>query len=244
MQFLKMAQMQGHIPILWDVEGKFSMHRFDNRFGGKSDQLLLVTSKLILEGADMVDALIEKTHEYFPERKILLVWDSVGGSLSVSEEAKDKRAGRQMAEAAKENGIVCRGFVQNMEAVRNRKTNEEHLAVLLINQTYANIGSHGQKESGGQKVEFHSSLIMQLTRMADLKRIKNKIPYKVGIQTKARVKKNHLFDSEDTICELVLNVMAGGVYIDAASPAIKLLGDSFEQPCGDDDTEVELDDEA
>lgn len=242
MEFLKRAQQQGHIPILWDIEGKFSTNRFNDQFKGNSDQLFVVTSKLILEGADMVDALIESIDKHYHDRKILLVWDSVGGSLSVSEEAKDKRAGKQMAEAAKENGIVVRGFIQQMEALRNRQSNEDRLGVLLINQTYSNIGSHGQKEAGGQKVEFHSSIIVQLSRMADLEKVKNKVKYKVGIQSKAKMRKNHLLEGEDTVSELKLHVMSGGVYIDPKDPAVELLGGEIER--SDDDGEViETDDE-
>lgn len=223
MTFLKNAQQQAVIPILWDVEGKFDTMRFDHKIGGKSDNLFVVTSKLILEGADMVDALIESVNNKFPTRKIFLVWDSVGGSLSVSEEAKDKRSGKQMAEAAKENGAVVRGFVQQAETLRNRKINEERLAVLLINQTYANIGSHGQKESGGQKVEFHSSIIVQMTRTGDLQKVRNKVPRKVGITSRMKLRKNHLFDAADCISELTVHVMANGMFVDPKSAAYSLL---------------------
>lgn len=247
MQFMTLAQSQGVQVILWDPEDKFSSTRFDHHFGGKSEELLMVTSKVILEGADMVHAYVKAFFEAYPDKKIFLVWDSVGGSIAKGEHTKSLREANQMAEAAKENGKAVRAFVSMMEDYRNKETGAHRMGVLLINQTYANIGAPGQKESGGQKVEFHSSLILQLTRKSDLFKIRDKVKRKIGIATKARVKKNHLFDSEDTIAEMVLDISAGGITVNSKDPAQNLLPESLrnknsdieelsdEDPWGDDD---------
>ncbi|HVI40215.1 MAG TPA: hypothetical protein VM577_06110 [Anaerovoracaceae bacterium] len=211
MAFMKEAQEKGHIVVLWDAENKFSAVRFDNYFKGDSNNLLLITSKVILEGADMVSSLVRSALTAYPDKKLLIVWDSVGGTLSTAENIKNLRESRQMAIAAKENGQVLHSWVNLMEEFKNKETNEERVAGLLINQTYANIGSVGQKESGGQKVEYHSSLILQLTRKGDLNKIKDGIKRKTGIVTRAKVKKNHLFDGEDSIAELDLEVKAGTI---------------------------------
>lgn len=229
MQFMKLAQDQGYTVVLWDPEEKFSAKRFDTHFGGCSDELLLVPNKVILEGGDMCRALIGATLSEYKDHKMLLVWDSVGGSISKGENDKSFRESNQMAEAAKDNGRVIRGLVSLSEEFRKEKTKEHRLAVLLINQTYSNIGAPGQKESGGQKVEFHSSLILQLTRKADLARQRDGVKRRVGITTRARVKKNHLFDGEDTIAEMVLDITAGGIAINSKDPAAKLRPDAISE---------------
>ncbi|HDY68549.1 MAG TPA: hypothetical protein ENH85_12235, partial [Candidatus Scalindua sp.] len=99
MQFMRLAQDQGHLVVLWDAEQKFSTKRFDNHFKGSSKDLLVVTSKMISEGADLVEALVHSARAKLPDKKILIVWDSVGGSLPKSEKGKSKRDSRQMAEA-------------------------------------------------------------------------------------------------------------------------------------------------
>lgn len=215
-QFMSLAQAAGHIVILWDSENKFSATRFDKYFGGHSDQLLTVTSKMILEGGTMVEFLIKSTMEMYPNKKILVVWDSVGGTLSKSEGVKDLKDTMQMAEASKENGRVIRGLVRLMEEYKDKQTGEEKIAVLLINQSYAQINSPGQKESGGQKVEFFSSLILQLTRKADLNKTKDNVKYRIGIVTRAKVKKNHMFDGDSSVAELDLQVTAGGIQLHVA----------------------------
>jgi len=223
MEFMKRAQDQGNQVILWDSEGKFSPTRFDNYFKGNSSELLIVPSKMILIGSDMIDSYVHSIKSIYPDQKILIVWDSVGGTLPTAESSKSKRESRQMAEASKENAIVCRGFVQLMEQYRNEKTGKHSIATLLINQTYANIGAPGQVESGGQKVAFFSSLIIQLTRRADLFRVSKKVKRKIGITTRAMIKKNHLFDGEDTIAEMKLDITAGGVTVNKSDPAYNLV---------------------
>ena len=227
MAFMKAAQDAGHLVILWDAENKFSAARFDKYFKGNSDQLLVITSKVILAGGDMVASLARSALEQYPDKKLLVVWDSVGGTLSTAEDIKNLRESRQMAIAAKENGQVLHAWVNLMEEFKNKETNEERIAGLLINQSYANIGSVGQKESGGQKVEYHSSIILQLTRKGDLNKQRDGVKRKVGILSRAKVKKNHLFDGEDSIAELDLEVTAGGISV--ASKKLKESEDGWDE---------------
>lgn len=226
MAFMKEAQDTGYQVILWDAENKFSAVRFDKYFGGSSKDLLIVTNKTILEGGDLVVSLVKSIFEQDSKQKVLIVWDSVGGTLSSAEDVKNLRDSRQMAIAAKENGQVLHSLVNLMEQFKNKETNEERIAVLLINQTYANIGSVGQKESGGQKVEYHSSLILQLTRKGDLNKVKDGIKRKTGIVTRAKVRKNHLFDGEDSIAELDLEVKAGTI---SAAGKLKASEDGWDE---------------
>lgn len=239
MEFMVRAQKQGHIVILWDAEKKFSAKRYRDKFGGNPDEVILITNKMISEGGDIVDAVVHATMATHPNKKIFLVWDSVGGTLPQSEKDKAKRDSRQAAEQAKESGRVVRGFVQLMEQYKNKETNEDRIAVLLINQTYANLKGPGQIESGGQKVEYHSSLIIQLTRKADLFKVREGIKRKVGISTRARVKKNHLFEGEDAIAEMILDIKANGVFVNKKDPSYKLVSSSQQQI---DDLEEEQDD--
>ncbi len=212
MQFMKLAQDQNVLVILWDVEGKFSAKRFDTKFHGDSSQLITITSKMILEGADEIEKVISAAKDQDEDCKILIVVDSIGGALAKNEGDDSFGEGKQMAAAAKENGTMMRGFVRLMEKYKNAERNEESIVALLINQVYANIGpTPGQKEAGGQKVEYFSSIILQLTRKQDLTKVKDGIKRKIGIVTRAKVKKNHLFDGEDSIAELDLVITAGGI---------------------------------
>lgn len=227
MQFMKNAQDQGILVILWDTEGKFSATRYDKYFGGDSSAIVHIGSKMILEGGDQIEKVITEAKAQDPDIKILIVWDSVGGTLSVGEgEDGSLVESKQMAQASKENGQVIRSFIRLMERHKKRATNEETITVLLINQTYANIGAPGQKESGGQKVEYFSSIILQLTRKSDLTKVKDGVKRKIGIVTRAKVKKNHLFDGEDSVAEMDLKITAGGIeLLDGKKTKVNKSGD-------------------
>ncbi len=213
MVFMKAAQQQGHLVILWNSEKKFSTKRYNNNIKGDADNLAVVDSKTIVEGAQQVSLLVKLAKEQSPAAKIFIVWDSVGATLNSSEDKEDDDYTKQPGVTAREVSWAIKKFNKLIERYRNVETGEETVAVLCVNQVYATIGAmaKGDKEKGGQELEFLSSLILRLTRKKELTRIRGGQKMKYGILTKAKVKKNHLFDGEDCIAELDLVVSADGI---------------------------------
>ena len=214
MAFMKFAQDQGVLVILWDSEKKFSAKRFDEKIGGNSDNLLIVDTNNIINGAKAVAHFVNAAKEMNPDVKILIVWDSVGASLNSTEDKEDSEDySMQPGVTAKENSYAIKKFNKLSNKYFNRTTGEETIATLVINQTYANIGSVGQTEKGGSEIYYLSSIIVQLSRKGDLTRVKQKEKYKYGIITRAKVKKNHLFDGDECIAEMDLVVSADGIHL-------------------------------
>ena len=152
-QFMKYAQDQGALVILWDSEKKFSKSRFEKYLGGDSSKLLVVSNNTIKRGAAMVAYLVNAAKELNPDQKILIVWDSVGASLNSSEDKDDtEEASNQPGVSARENSGAIHKIVKLMAKHQNKETGEDTIAALLINQTYANIGSVGQVEKGGASI--------------------------------------------------------------------------------------------
>jgi hypothetical protein len=71
----------------------------------------------------------------------------------------------------------------------------------------------GDKEKGGQELEFLSSLILRFNRISDLVRVRDGISYKYGISTRVTAKKNHLFDGDDCVSTMDLEVTAEGIHL-------------------------------
>lgn len=214
MAFMKFAQDQGTLVILWDAEKKFSAKRFDDKIGGCSDNLLIVDTNNILNGAKAVAHFVNSAKEMNPNVKILIVWDSVGASLNSTEDKDDSEDhSQQPGVTAKENAYAIRKFNKLSNKYINRESGEETIATLVINQTYANIGSVGQTEKGGGEIYYLSSVIIQLSRKQDLTRVKGGEKYKYGIVSRAKVKKNHLFDGDECIAEMDLVISADGVHL-------------------------------
>lgn len=218
MLVMKAAQKQDVLVILWDAEGKFDSVRFKDMIGGDPTQIPVAPSRNILEGVQQVVAYVKAAKEMDPDLKILIVWDSVGASINSAEDEENDDYSKQPGVTAKEVSWGIRRFNQLIEKFRDGNGNYT-IAVLCINQVYANIGSVGFKQKGGAELEYLSSLILEMSRKGTLTRIKNKQKVKYGITTVARVKKNHLFGGEDCVAELDLVVSASG--IDLASEAKK-----------------------
>lgn len=210
-QLMASAQKSNHLVILWDSEDKFDAQRFDTKFGGNSADILLVKTNEILQGGEKVRKLVSAAKDKYPDAKILLVWDSVGGSQArgAAERELDSDKHGQPGQDAKENGAVMKMFVGLINKY------PEAISVILINQVYAKIGfmQKGDAESGGKKIEFHSSLIIRLKRIKTLtKTVKGRL-VKQGILTRATVSKNHLSQSETSLHQLDFEITANGAKV-------------------------------
>ncbi len=210
-QLMASAQKSDHVVIVWDSEDKFDAKRFDTQFGGISKDLLLVKTNEILQGGEKVRKLAVAVKETYPEAKIFIVWDSVGGSQArgAAERELDSEKHGQPGQDAKENGAVMKMLVGLMNKY------PDSVSVVLINQVYSKIGfmQHGDAESGGKKIEFHSSLIIRLKRIKTLVKTIKGQKVKYGILTRATVAKNHLSQSETSLHQLDFEITASGAKI-------------------------------
>jgi RecA/RadA recombinase len=210
-QLMASAQNSGHLVIIWDSEDKFDAQRFDKHFGGKSEDTILIKTNEILQGGEKVRKVIHAAKTKYPDLKILFVWDSIGGSQSRSNSEKelDDIKHSQPGQNAKENGQV----MQMLVGLFNKYP--DSIAVVLANQVYAKIGfmQKGDAESGGKKVEFHSSLIIQLKRIKVLTKTVKNVKVKYGIITRATVKKNHLSQGATSLHQLDFEITASGAQV-------------------------------
>jgi len=210
-QIMATAQKSGHIVILEDTEQKFDAQRFEKHFGGIPEDVILIKTNEILQGGEKVRKTITAIKDRYPDAKILFCLDSIGGAQSRSHaerELDDEKHG-QPGQDAKENGQVMKMLV----ALINKYP--DSLAVILVNQVYAKIGfmQHGDQESGGKKIEFHSSLIIQMKRLKVLTKTIKGQKVKYGVLSRAVVKKNHLSQSETSLHQLDFEITASGAQV-------------------------------
>jgi RecA/RadA recombinase len=212
MCFMADAQSQGVLVILWDAEGKFSQRRYDSKMGGNSNELLVVQTNSIQDGVMHVANTIHAAKQLDPNVKVLIVWDSVGASLNSKEDSEEtEEASNQPGVDARDIAKAVKKLNKTMFRYFNKETGEHSVGCLVVNQVYANIGSVGTKEKGGAQLEYLSSLILNLSRKSDLTKTRGGIKVKHGIVSRAKVKKNHLFDGDDCVSELELEVSASGI---------------------------------
>lgn len=207
-EFMAEAQRQGVYVVLGDAEKKFDKLRYDNQFKGNSDELMIVQSTMIRKLAGGMFKYIKAIKEADKTAKILIVHDSIGGSVSRSrlEQEIDSDAGVQPGTEAKENS----DYMKHLVALIDRYPGS--ISVMLINQMTDKIGfgQKGQSRSGGHKISFHSSLIIEMKKIKTLTKTVNKVKMKTGIVTTAKIDKNHLSQGENSVSEMNIMVNAKG----------------------------------
>jgi recombination protein RecA len=204
------AQKAGVQVIYWDSEDKFDANRL-KILGGNPAEILMIKTNEILKGGELVRRYITAIKEQDSDAKILVVWDSVGGSQSRShaERELDDEKHAQPGQDAKENGSIMKTLV----ALINKYP--DSIAVYLANQTYAKIGfmQKGDAVAGGTKIEYHSSFIVMLKRIKVLTKTVKGVLTKYGIVTRATVTKNHLSQSETSVHQLDFQITANGAVL-------------------------------
>lgn len=207
-EFMAAAQKQGVYVILGDSEKKFDKNRFDKYFGGNSSELLVVQSTMIRKLAGGMLKYVKTIKESDPDAKIFLVHDSIGGSVSKSRADRDidDEKSNQPGSEAVENSDYMKHIVATMDKYPGS------ISLLLINQMTDKIGfgQKGQSRSGGHKISFHSSMIIELKKIKTLTKIVKGVEVKTGIITSAKIDKNHLSQAENSVNKMNIAVTAKG----------------------------------
>lgn len=207
-EFMAFAQKQGVYVILGDSEKKFDKFRFERHFGGDASQLLVVQSTMIRKLAGGMIKYINTIKELNPEAKILLIHDSIGGSISRSRADRDidDDKSNQPGSEAVENSDYMKHMVATMDKYPGS------ISLLLINQMTDKIGfgQKGQSRSGGHKISFHSSMIIEMKKIKTLTKVVKGVETKIGIVSQAKIEKNHLSQTENSVNKMNLMVNAKG----------------------------------
>jgi recombination protein RecA len=186
---MKCAQEQDIKIILVDTEKKTTKTRL-TQWGVNPDNLARVQPEYLEDAYDGIDKWIEAIKADNEDNKILLIFDSVGNTPAKKESETDVDDTLQLGLAAKVNK---RGFRRLIPRLKR-----ENIAVMLINQTYNNLGSPGRSNAGGKAMDFFSCMTYQTSRKRWLESgIKEKV--RTGAEVKWDLYKNHLIESDHSI---------------------------------------------
>lgn len=207
-QFMAAAQRQGVYVILGDSEKKFDKIRFEKHFEGNPSDLLVVQSTMIRKLAGGMIKYIKTIKEADPDAKILLVHDSIGGSVSRSRAERDidDDKSNQPGSEAVENSDYMKHIVATMDRYPGS------ISLLLINQMTDKIGfgQKGQSRSGGHKISFHSSMIIEMRKIKTLTKTVKGVETKTAIISSAKIEKNHLSQTENSVHNMNIMVNVKG----------------------------------
>jgi RecA/RadA recombinase len=200
---IKAAQEQGIGVIYTETEAKTTTQDLIN-WGVDPEQVLLVQSSIAEEAFELLFKAWDGFKKSYPGSKLLVVFDSIGNVVSQRDsdidltESNSKPGGK---------GQINRLAINKMVSRRD----EDNAAILIINYTYANIGSPGKTNAGGKAVNFFSCLTYQTTRRRWLEKTVQGKKIRVGAEVQWTLFKNHLDKTDPGPKEVLLQITSEGV---------------------------------
>ena len=185
-EFMRKAQEQGVVIILADTERKTTKTRL-KQWGVDPSKILLVRGNTLEDMYQGIDDYLATTQEIDPNAKILLIIDSLGNTVSESEAESSIRDSIQMGRRANVNNRAFSRLVPRLG---------KKIAMLVINQTYDNMGSPGKTNKGGKNKDFYCAITFQTSRIGWLEGQVKGEKVRKGAKVKWNVYKNHLIDND------------------------------------------------
>ena len=183
LEAIRNAQEQDHFVIYIETEGKTSPDRLISA-GVDPSKMVTITSTITEQVFDSIFKTLDVIKDKYPDAKILLAIDSYGNTTSQRDAAIDFTSQVGMV------GGSAKTNRSGLNALRARQQ-EQNIAVLIVNYSYANIGSVGETNAGGRALEFFCSLIINAGRKGDLSKQVKGVKMKTGIKARWKISKNH-----------------------------------------------------
>lgn len=180
---MKAAQAQGYGIVYVETEGKTSAEDLKD-WGVDPAGVLIVQTNITEKAYDLSFRMIEKFFDRFPGQKLLFVFDSFGNTISLRDDDIDLVKESQKPGGASKTNRLGLGRLLAMMQTRP-------IAVLLVNYSYDNIGTHGKTEAGGKALKFYTMIGIQSQRTGDWIVTKDKKEVKKGAYVKWSTFKNH-----------------------------------------------------
>jgi len=185
-EFCRHAQQQNVVVVFVDTERKTTKTRF-TQWGVDPEKLIVVRPKTLEQMYRGIDLALDTVQEKYPQSKILLIVDSLGNTPSETEMEADIADPVQMGKRANINN---RGFSRLVPRL------EDNISVLIINQTYDNMGSPGKQNKGGTTKEFACAITFQTSRVGWIEGTVKGEKVRKGAKVKWNIYKHHLIDNQ------------------------------------------------
>lgn len=206
---MKAAQQQEVAVLYVETEGKTTTKDLEN-WGVDASQVMLVQESIAERAFEAMFALWDEFFKSYPRGRLLVVFDSLGNVVSMRDSEIDLTTSNQKPGG---KGQINRLGLNKLVAKRD----ENDVAVLIINYTYANIGSPGVTNAGGKAVNFFSCLTYQTSRKQWLEKTVKGVKHRIGAKVQWRLFKNHIDKANPGPKSIELDITAEGIKLSGES---------------------------
>ena len=206
LEAIKAAQEQEHAVIYIETENKTSERDLINK-GIDPKQIVIIRTTVAEEAFDMLFELWDGVKNNYPDAPMLIVWDSFGNMVSQRDseltmlDGKQKPGGKGSA-----NRLGLSKLIAKMEQ-------SSKVALFLVNYTYANLGSPGRTNAGGEALGMLSSLIYQTARRGWLEKTVKGEKVRIGAQVQWTLYKNHIYKDNPGPKQVLVNITSAGLEV-------------------------------
>lgn len=208
---MKAAQEQDVAVLYVETEGKTTTQDL-TAWGVDATQIMLVQESIAERAFEAMFTLWDEFFRSYPKGRLLVVFDSLGNVVSKRDTEIDLTTASQKPGG---KGQINRLGLNKLVAKRD----ENDVAVLMINYTYANIGSPGVTNAGGKAVNFFSCLTYQTSRKGWIEKTVKGEKVRVGARVLWKLFKNHIRKDAPGPKTIELNITASGIELADSSDA-------------------------
>lgn len=200
---MKAAQNQDVAVLYVETENKTSTKDMLD-WGVDPEQIMLVQESIAERAFEAMFALWDNFFKTYPDGKLLVIFDSLGNVVSKRDSEIDLNSENQKPGG---KGQINRLGLNKLVAKRD----DSEVAVLIVNYTYANIGSPGKTNAGGKAVNFFSSLTYQTTRKGWVEKTIKGEKVRVGALVQWTLFKNHINKANPGPKSVTLKITSDGI---------------------------------
>lgn len=201
---VKSALAQNHGVIYIETENKTTERDLEVK-GIDPSQLFIIRTTISEHAFELLFAAWDAFEKNYPDSPLLIVWDSFGNTVSQRDSELSMVDGKQKPGG---KGVANR---LGMSKLISRFEQSSKVALLIINYTYANLGSPGRTNAGGEALGLLSSLIYQTARRGWLEKTVKGEKVRIGAQVQWTLYKNHVFKDKPGPKQVLLNITSAGI---------------------------------
>lgn len=193
------TQAQGGVVIVTDTEEKIDAPYWAS-LGVDTEKILKITCNSVEEVFNEQYWALQNLPEYFGDKKVLMIWDSLGGT-SIGELVDPKSKETPMEQVAqaygRSAGEISKGIRLIHSIVAKRKA-----CYLYTNHLYGKMNTMGYGDPwetyGGQKIKYLATVRLRLQRVGSIKEDDAASTGKsvTGLRVKVKALKNHMAPHE------------------------------------------------
>jgi len=203
---MKAAQEQNHGIIYVETENKTTERDLVIK-GIDPSQVIIIRTTIAEQAFELLFTAWDSFDKAYPGSPLLIVWDSFGNMVS----QRDSQL--SMIEDKQQIGGKGKSNRLGLSKLYSRFEQSSKVALFIVNYTYANLGSPGKTNAGGDALGLLSSLIYQTARRGWIEKTVKGEKVRLGAQVQWTLYKNHVFKDNPGPKQVLVNITSNGLEV-------------------------------